>query len=68
MRLQFLMQRFSEQVNVSLRCSIRRVAEDCLISDFSKKEALRPGMAKPRQDFLDVFAELARLTFRHIST
>ena len=25
-------------------------------------------LVKPRQDFLDVFAELARLTFRHIST
>jgi hypothetical protein len=24
-------------------------------------------IAKPRQDFLDVFAELARLTFGHIS-
>jgi hypothetical protein len=25
-------------------------------------------MYKPRQDFLDEFAELVRLTFRHVST
>jgi hypothetical protein len=28
----------------------------------------REIQSKPRQDFLDVFAELARLTFGHIST
>src|SRR5262245_45806266 len=33
MRLQFLVQRFSEQENVSLGCCIGSVARDCLISE-----------------------------------
>jgi hypothetical protein len=40
----------------------------CSVSPWPTFEASLDEGQKPRQDFLDVFAELARLTFGHIST
>src|SRR5262245_58466438 len=44
MRCQFLMQRFSEQENVSLGCCIGSVAGDCLISE---KTSCQEDMTAP---------------------